>query len=323
MNTLSRKTLLSIFCSAALIMPCTAFWQDQVQALAEESLLSSSVGRAPTAQSVEAQTVKDVMIRFPLTAIDPDGDTVTLKLIDQPRLGTAAFEGGDLIYTPASGKTGTDQFSYCAIDVLGNESEPARISVKIGRNKAGITYADMTFNPNHFAAIQLAQQNVFLGEKVGDTYFLRPTQSVTRNEFIAMAAAVADLNLSETTITDFQDDTALSPWVKPYISAAAEAGLIQGYQTASGSAEIRGEQPITISESAVIISNLLTQQDVPVAASTSDIISYRVVPAWAEAAANTLAAADILSADELDSNQPLTRETACIMLYRTLCLTEQ
>lgn len=323
MNTLSRKTLLSIFCSAALIMPCATFWQGEVQALAEESLLSSSIGRAPVTQPVEAQTVKDVMIRFPLAATDPDGDIVTLKLIDQPRLGTATFENGNLIYTPAAGKTGTDQFSYCAIDVLGNESEPARISIKISRNKSGITYADMTFNPNHFAAIQLAQQNIFLGEKVGDTYFLRPTEYVTRNEFIAMAAAIADLNLSETTVTDFQDDTALSPWVKPYISAAAEAGLIQGYRTASGTAEVRGEQPITIAEAAVIISNLLIQQDIPIATSASTIISYRVVPAWAESAANTLAAANILSVDELDSNQPLTRETACAMLYRTLCLTER
>ena len=118
MNTLSQKILLSIFCATSLVIPCTAFWQEEVQALAEESLLSSSAGQAPVAQAVEAQTVKDVMIRFPLVATDPDGDIVTLKLIDQPRLGTAAFEGGNLIYTPATGKTGTDQFSYCAIDVM-------------------------------------------------------------------------------------------------------------------------------------------------------------------------------------------------------------
>ena len=113
------------------------------------------------------------------------------------------------------------------------------------------------------------------------SYTHLPTQTVTRNEFIAMAAAAADLELEDTTVTDFQDDSALSPWVKPYISAAAEAGLIQGYQTASGNAEIRGERAITISEAAVIVSNLMAQQQIPTAASTSDTISYRVVPAWA------------------------------------------
>lgn len=323
MNTFTRKGVLSLACIVAFIMPSAAFWQDEVQALAEETLLSSSAGHAPVVQTVETETVKDVMIHIPLAASDPDGDTVTLKLIDQPRLGTAAFENGDLIYTPATGKTGTDQFSYCAVDVMGNESEPARISVKIERNSSGITYADMTYNPNHLAAVRLAQKDIFLGEKVGSAYFLHPTQTVTRNEFIAMAAATADLDVEDTTVTDFQDDSALSPWVKPYISAAAEAGLIQGYQTASGTAEIRGERPITTSEAAVIVSNLIVQQDIPVTAPTSGTISYRVVPAWAESAVSTLDEADILSAAELDSNEPLTRETACVMLYRVMCLADE
>ena len=123
MNTLTRKGILSLACILAFIMPSAAFWRDEVQALAEESLLSSSVGHAPVVQTVETETVKDVIVHIPLAATDPDGDTVTLKLIDQPRLGTAAFENGNLIYTPAAGKTGTDQFSYCAVDVMGNESE--------------------------------------------------------------------------------------------------------------------------------------------------------------------------------------------------------
>lgn len=323
MNTLTRKGILSLACILAFIMPSAAFWRDEVQALAEESLLSSSVGHAPVVQTVETETVKDVMVHIPLAATDPDGDTVTLKLIDQPRLGTAAFENENLIYTPAAGKTGTDQFSYCAVDVMGNESEPARISVKIEKNSSGITYADMTYNPNHLAAVRLAQEEIFLGEKVGSAYFLHPTQTVTRNEFIAIAAAAADLELEDTTVTDFQDDSALSPWVKPYISAAAEAGLIQGYQTASGNAEIRGERAITISEAAVIVSNLMTQQQIPTAAPTSGTISYRVVPAWAESAVSTLDAADILPTSELDSAEPLTRETACVMLYRVLCLADE
>lgn len=322
MNTLLKKGLLCLLCTLTFIMPCAAFWQDRVQAIAEESLITSSAGHPPVVDTVETETVMDVMVQFPLSASDPDGDTVTLKLVDQPRLGTATFDNGNLIYTPAAHKTGTDQFSYCAVDVMGNQSEPARISVKINRNASGITYADMTYNPNHLAAVRLAQQDIFLGEKVGSSYFLHPTQTVTRNEFIAMTAATAKLDITETAYTDFQDDSALSSWVKPYISAAAEAGLIQGYQTASGAAEIRGEKPITVSEAAVIVSNLLKQQEIPVATPTSGTISYRVVPAWAETAVNTLSAANILPTSALDSAEPLTRETACVMLYRVLCLSD-
>ena len=42
MNTLTRKGILSLACILAFIMPSAAFWRDEVQALAEESLLSSS-----------------------------------------------------------------------------------------------------------------------------------------------------------------------------------------------------------------------------------------------------------------------------------------
>lgn len=322
MNRFSRKGLLCLLCTLTFVMPSAAFWQDRVQALAEENLLTSSAGHNPIVQAVDGQTICDVMVSIPLSASDPDGDTVTLKLIDQPRLGTAVFDHGNLIYTPASGKTGTDQFSYCAVDTMGNQSEPARITVKVGRNTSKITYADMTYNPNHLAAIRLAEKNIFVGERVGTSYFLHPNDTVTRSEFIAMVCAAADLDVSQTNVTDFQDDSALSPWAKPYISAASAAGLIQGYQTASGTAEVRGEQPISTSEAAVIVSSLLQQQQISIPTSTN-VVSYRVVPAWAQDAANTLSAANILPSSMLDSPAPLTRETACIMLYRTLQISDQ
>lgn len=314
MNTWFRKSLLCTLCALTFMMPSGAFWQDRVQALAEESLLASSVGHVPTVQTVEEKTVAGVMVEFPLAASDPDGDIVTLKLIDQPRLGTAVLDNGNLIYTPAANRTGTDHFSYCAVDPLGNESEPARISVKIERNPSQITYADMTQNPNHLAAVRLAQEDIFLGEKIGASYFLHPDQPMTRSEFIAMTAAAADLDIIPTTCTDFQDDSALSPWAKPYISAAAEAGFIQGYQTASGCAEIRGEKPITLSEASVILSHMVKR--VPTA---GHAVSYQTVPAWAADAASQLAQAEILPASaDLDLSKPVTREMACTMLYKTM-----
>ena len=69
MNTLTRKGILSLACILAFIMPSAAFWRDEVQALAEETLLSSSVGHAPVVQTVETKTVKDVMVHIPLSLI--------------------------------------------------------------------------------------------------------------------------------------------------------------------------------------------------------------------------------------------------------------
>ena len=57
-----------------------------------------------------------------------------------------------------------------------------------------------------------------------------------------MTAAAADLSVEPTDQTDFADDSGLSAWAKPYISAAAANGLVSGYATVSGVSEIRGEK---------------------------------------------------------------------------------
>lgn len=313
MNSVRRKIALFLACFLLSILPAAAFWNDAAQATAEERLLTSSTGSAPTAAAVETETVAGVMIEIPLSATDPDGDAVTFKLIDTPRLGTAVIDNDKVVYTPAEKKTGTDKFTYCAIDTMGNESAPAQIKVKIKKNSSKVTYSDMTENPAHLAAVRLAESGVFLGEKIGASYFLHPNQEVSRSEFIAMAAAAANLTLTETACTDFADDQALSPWVKPYVSAAAEAGLISGYATASGSAEIRGEKPITLAEASVIVSKLLGD-DAIVSAST---VSYALVPAWAENATAALTSAKIMpeSEQDHDGGATITRQTACELIY--------
>ena len=316
MKSIRRKAALVLACFVSSVLPAAAFWNDAAQATAEERLLTVSTGAAPTAASIEAETVAGVMIEIPLSATDPDGDAVIFKLIDTPRIGTAVIEDDKVLYTPANRKTGTDKFTYCAIDTMGNESEPAQIKVKIRKNSAKVTYADMTDNPSHLAAVKLAEAGVFLGEKIGASYFLHPNEEVTRSEFIAMAAAAADLELTETACTDFQDDQALSPWVKPYVSAAANAGWINGYATASGVAEIRGEKPITLAEASVIVSKLLGS-DAVISTSTT---GYALVPAWAEGAAAALTAAKVMPESERDHDggSTITRQTACELLYRAM-----
>lgn len=308
-----RARLAGICCVAmfATFLPAAAaFWDTAAPASASTS------NRAPTAEAVEGQTVPGVMIELPLTASDPDGDAVLLKLVDLPRLGTASIDGGKLQYTPQEGKTGTDKFTYLAMDTFGNQSEPAQVKIKISKNKAKLTYSDMGQSAAHYAALQLAEAGVMTGEQIGAAYFFHPNETVTRSEFIAMAAALAGLDLEETAQTDFADDSGLSDWVKPYISAAAANGLVSGYQTASGACEIRGQNPITLAEASVMLSGLLGE-DYAVQTASIDA-SY--APAWAQNACAVLTAADVLpeGTTSQDSREPITREDACELLYRTM-----
>lgn len=283
-----------------------------MRATAEEAALSGEVGSVPVVSAVEAETISGVMIEIKLSATDADGDAVAFRIKDAPRKGSAVIENDTLIYTPADGKTGTDKFTYCALDVLGNCSEPGEIRVKIRKNSTKLTYADMDQNASHYAAIRLHEAGIMTGEKIGASYFFHPNATMTRGEFVAMAVAAGKYQIDETTKTDFIDDEAISPWSKPYISTAAVNGLVQGYHTASGGSEIRAGNPITLDEAASIVSCMITPYlDEPIRVSANEGPDH-----WAAGANAVLTAVDILPREHSAAGtMPITRQAACDMIY--------
>ncbi len=295
-----------------------AFWS---QVLSGGTPVSAQ-GSAPVVKPLTGETYADVTVELALSATDADGDTVIFKIVDAPAYGVAEIDGDTLRYTPA-GKTGTDKFSYTAIDTAGNTAEPATIKMKIRKNAAKHTYADMTGNPAHYAALQLSRRGILTGERIGAAYFFRPNEEVTRSEFIAMAAAVAGLPIEATTQTDFVDDSGLSDWAKPYISAAAASGLINGCPSVNGAVEIRGANPITVAEASVIVSNLLTERlDEYVMTLATE---HQPGDDWAETVSATLEKTEVLpeEAKKQSPGSAITRQTACEMLYAALCMLEE
>ena len=295
-----------------------AFWS---QVLSGSTPVTAQ-GSAPVVKPISDETYADVAIELSLSATDADGDTVIYKIVDAPAYGIAEINGDTLRYTPA-GKTGTDKFTYTAIDTAGNSAEPAVIKIKIRKNAAKHTYADMTDNPAHYAALQLSRRGILTGERIGTAYFLRPNEEVTRSEFIAMAAAVADLPLQATAQTDFIGDSGLSAWAKPYISAAASSGLINGCPGVNGAVEIRGADPITVAEASVIVSNLLTEQlDEYVMTLATE---HQPGSDWATTVSAALEKTEVLPKDakEKAPDSTITRQTACEMLYAAISMLEE
>ncbi len=311
----------TLLLALVLFFPCfasAAFWS---QVLSGGTPVSAQ-GSAPVVKPVTGETYSDVAIELSLTATDADGDTVIFKLVDAPAYGLAEIDGNILRYTPA-GKTGTDKFSYTAIDTAGNTAEAATVKIKIRKNAAKHTYADMTNNPAHYAALQLSRRGIVTGERIGSAYFFRPNEEVTRSEFIAMAAAVAGLPLEATAQTDFVDDSGLSDWAKPYISAAVASGLINGCPGVNGAVEIRGANPITVAEASVIVSNLLTEHlDEYVMTLATE---HQPGADWATTVSAVLEKNEVLPEDtkKQSPDSAITRQTACEMLYATLCMLEE
>jgi hypothetical protein len=90
--------------------------------------------RCPDGVNAQAQSVnanKDTPLNITLGASDGDGDVLTYAIVSSPTHGTlGALNGATVTYTPASGYTGADQFSFMASDALVN-SNTAIVSITV------------------------------------------------------------------------------------------------------------------------------------------------------------------------------------------------
>jgi len=77
---------------------------------------------APSAISEAFATPVDTEFSDTLSADDPDGDTLTFTLGDEPTLGSVeVMESGEFTYTPNSEQTGSDSFTFTVSDGQGGE----------------------------------------------------------------------------------------------------------------------------------------------------------------------------------------------------------
>lgn len=281
-----RLSFLALCLAGALALPAAAV-----------VLTSTEVkNAAPIAENLTLTTFKDVAISSRFAATDPEGDTVTFQIVDSPARGQVTVDENDpaaFWYTPYEGKKGKDTFTYVAIDSHGNMSEPATVKITIEKQNTKVTYSDMSGEAAHYAALRLAEEGIYTGRKVGELYCFDPGESFTREEFLALAMAVAEVEpLDGVTLTGFYDDDAISAWAKGYVSAALLEGTVQGTRNGEGQIVFNGSAPITVAEAAVIIDRLLAMGDVSVTTFSND-----AVPAWATQSLANMDAVAVVSYD--------------------------
>lgn len=277
----------------------------------------------PVAENYEFETYRDVCFTAQLCATDPEGDSLTFEITTSPRKGTVELnENGCFVYTPAPGKKGKDYFGYRAIDAQGNASQEATVIIRIKKQKARITYSDMSGNGNEYAALVMAEKDIFTGSYLGGTHVFEPARTVNRGEFLAMCLKMADVDvLSGVTRTGFSDDTEIPMWVKPYVSTALISGVISGYAAEGATPVFQSETPITPSEAAVILDKVLGITDVPL---TSAVMAEDAVPTWAMQATANLQACKIVSKTaESFGSDVLTRAEAAQMMLQASNLLKQ
>lgn len=272
---------------------------------------------APIAEGQELTTFRNVPVYGVLNAVDPEGDIITYRVAAAPKKGSVLIEeNGTFSYTPLENKKGKDSFTFVAVDAMGNASEPAKISVKIEKQSTKVSYSDMDGHQSYYAALNLAENEIFVGEQLGNSYFFNPDREVSRGEFLAMCLKLADVEtLSGITRTGFADDEEIPMWVKPYVSTALMSGIIQGYVGDEGGIVFAPNTAVTMSEAAVILDNVLELSNMTISG-----IDEELVPAWAYQATANLTACDIISGDMalISSSKTLTRADVAEMISNAM-----
>lgn len=196
---------------------------------------AKAVDGASVAENMEIKAYRGVPYEGEFRAVDNEGDEVTFAIAQEPKKGMVALteDGLGFVYTPG-GKLGTDSFTYTAIDAYGNTSLPATVSITIEKANSGVCYADMSGDRAHTAAVDLAEHGVFVGAKIGDSYFFEPERTLSRGEFVAMALAAMDVSAEDVQMTGFCDDASIPTWAKGYAVSALNAGVVSGVSTAEG-----------------------------------------------------------------------------------------
>ena len=321
-----KKRIAAFAAAAAVVSGAFAAHAYVLPEDARAALAASSEQHAPTASNLEYETVKNIAITAEFAGADADGDALTYVITVAPKKGEAVVSPdrpGFFVYTPAEGKTGSDSFTYVAVDEGGLRSKPATVDIKITRNAAKMTYADMDGNPAHLAAIRLAENGVLIGERLSSDYYFSPDKTVSRGEFVAMTVACLGLEVEPTSSTGFADDDETASWLLPYIAAARRAGLIQGTLLADGRAVFAADRAVTRAEAAVILASALS---LPTATSAQTFGDMEDVPAWAEGAVNGALAAGIMDtrADgSIGVLGALNRADAAEMLYAAMCVEQE
>lgn len=275
---------------------------------------------APTAEDLKLCTYRNVALEGRFSAVDPEGDLLSFRLVKKPARGqvTISEDGsGSFVYTPYENKTGKDSFTYVAVDSVGNVSPEATVKVTISKSRTKAAYADMAGHPAHKAAIRLAEEGVFIGERMDGAYYFQPDLPVTRDQFVAMAMSAAGMEaLDGVTVTGFSDDGAIPTWAKGYVSSALMSGVVKGMTGADGAICFNTGAYVTKAEATVVVDRLLQAGD-RTAAETFAASADEAVPAWAYQAAVNMDAVAVIT-DTTAMSEPLNRGEAAQMLCAML-----
>ncbi len=286
-----------------------------------ELYLLDKVNHAPTLETVpdnclEVSTHRNVVLYGTLPCYDSDGDKTLIEIVSYPEEGILRLTDrytGEYTYTPTAGYSSKDSFVYVARDIYGNYSAAKTVSLSVVKPTVAVSYADMTDNRSHNAALTVTEAGIMSGTQVGSNVYFYPEGEVSRGEFVVTVMhAVGITDVTETSATVFADDAEIPNYMKKYISSAYGLGYIKGINTSEGLC-FEANRSITRAEAAVILGNIL---DVSVPTAVPTFGDSADIPAWAAPSVYSLNAIGVLNAvgGNVSATAVLTRGDAAELL---------
>ncbi len=271
------------------------------------------------AENLELSTYRGVAVGGRFSVADSGSEVIGFEITTPPTKGSVELgDDGCFVYTPDEGKKGKDYFGYKAIDAEGCYSQEATVIIKIAKQKSRVTYADMDAHPSAWAAVELAEKDVFTGENLAGKYVFRPDGKLTRGQFLTMCMRAAGTELMrDVKNTGFADDSSIAAWAKPYIGTAFSRGYVSGYDSESGLV-FAADEPISVTEAAVMLDNILSLTDAVAVWYSYD----ELLPAWAVQSAANLSSCGIVPDSLSFTDETLTRADAAEMLCRAMAVAE-
>ena len=267
--------------------------------------------------ALNVSTHQNVTLYGTLPCYDPDGDETIIEIVSYPKNGILHLSDrttGEYTYTPRTGDSGKESFTYVARDLYGNYSAAATVSLSIVKPSSSTVYSDLIDSPICNAAISLTDAGIMSGTQRGTAVYFCPNETVSREDFVVMAMkAMGMTELSSVSKTVFADDNDISSHAKDAIGAAFDLGYIRGEWQSDGSLCFAPKRDITRAEAAVIVGRMLNISTPTVKPDFSDA---EEIPAWAAPSMESLSAAQVLhSVDgEAEPHTAVTRGDAARIL---------
>jgi cold shock CspA family protein len=138
---------------------------------------------APTGADAAYTTRENTPLDAQLTAVDPDGDAVSLVIQDHPSLGTVTVDGTRVRYEPSPGISGTDMFRYLVSDGSAT-SRPYTVTIEIQEVNSAPAAADDRFEATTGETVRLGSPGVLANDTDpdGDPLHLRVVAAPSHGE---------------------------------------------------------------------------------------------------------------------------------------------